>query len=67
MGELAEVLEGVVGLIGGGIILLLISNELGRIEPINLSFWGIGYIVVGVAILSIVVVTVFSARIGGKR
>lgn len=67
MSEFADVLEGAVGLIAGGIVLLLFASALGQAGPIDLSSWGVVYIAVGVVVLTTLAIGAIASLIGGKR
>lgn len=66
MSEFADALEGAVGLIAGGIVLLTFTTALGQIGPIDLSTWGVVYIVVGAVVLTALVIVAIAALIGGR-
>lgn len=67
MSEFADALEGAVALIAGGIVLLLFANALGQAGPIDLSLWGVVYIVVGVVVLTTLVIAAIVALMGWRR
>ncbi|UTF55832.1 hypothetical protein [Natronosalvus rutilus] len=67
MSEFVDALEGAVGLIAGGIILLLFTSALGQAGPIDLSTWGIVCIVVGVVVFIALVIAAITELIGGSR
>lgn len=67
MSEFADALEGAIGLIAGGIVLLLFVSALGQVGPIDLSTWGAVYIVFGIFVLTAAVITAIAAPIGGKQ
>lgn len=67
MSEFADALEGAVGLIAGGIVLLVFASALGQVGPIDLSTWGVVYIVVGVVVLTALVIAAIAALLGGRR
>lgn len=67
MNEFTEALEGAVGLIAGGIVLLVFASAVGQVQLIDLSTWGVVYIVVGIVVLITVVVAAIMAFIGGRR
>jgi hypothetical protein len=67
MSEFVDALEGAVGLIAGGIILLVFASALGQVGAIDLSTWGVVYIVVGVVVLTALVIAAIAALIGGRR
>lgn len=49
--DLPEAAEGAIALVCGGFIFLLFGSALGTAELIDLSFWGIVYVLVGVVVL----------------
>lgn len=60
MSELLDAAEGATALVCGGFIFLLFGSALGTTGLINLSFWGIIYVLVGIVVL----VTVAAAAAG---
>lgn len=66
MSELTDAFEGAVGLIAGGLILLLFASAIGQAGVLNLSMWGVLYIVVGVLVLVTLAVVAISVVIGGR-
>ena len=63
MNDLIDAVEGAIGLLCGGLILLLFGSALGATGPIDLSFWGIVYILVGALALIVAVAAAAGAVI----
>lgn len=51
MSDLLDAAEGAIALVCGGFIFLLFGSALGTTGLIDLSFWGIVYVLVGVVVL----------------
>jgi len=51
MSDLLEAAEGAIALVCGGFIFLLFGSALGTAGLIDLSFWGIVYVLVGIVVL----------------
>lgn len=60
MSDLLDAAEGAIALVCGGFIFLLFGSALGTTGLIDLSFWGIVYVLVGIVVL----VTVVAAAAG---
>lgn len=51
MSDLLDAAEGAIALVCGGFIFLLFGSALGTTGLIDLSFWGIVYVLVGIVVL----------------
>ena len=51
MSDLLEAAEGAIALVCGGFIFLLFGSALGTAGLIDLSFWGIVYVLIGIVVL----------------
>lgn len=51
MSDLLDAAEGAIALVCGGFIFLLFESALGATGLIDLSFWGIVYVLVGIVVL----------------
>lgn len=51
MSDLLDAAEGAIALVCGGFIFLLFGSALGTTGLIDLSFWGIAYVLVGIVVL----------------
>lgn len=60
MGDMGDALEGAIALVCGGFIFLLFASAIPTGSPIDFSFWGITYIVVGSLVAIVLVAAVIS-------
>ena len=63
MNDLFNAVEGAIALICGGFIFLLFGSALPGVGLLNLSFWGMIYVLVGVVLILAIIAAVTGAII----